>query len=286
MKQKIAILTDSSSSLYTVNHHYDNLFMINLPCFIGEEVFTDFEVYGDDPFYNALANTTLVPKTSQPSVGETVMMFEKIKALGFTDLIYLPISKELSGTHDNGHLAKKMVDGINIEVVSTLTTVSILSRMALIAAKMAYEGHSVVDILNKIEDLKTKWGYYVTVDDLTSLVKNGRLSNAKSFIANLLKIKPVIKFNQEGKLVVLKNVRHYNRAMKQIVEMIAEEVIENGEVHIAYTNNIEDVDFVMQLIKQKLPKVKILTYTLPATVVAHVGLKAIGIGYINQETDE
>ena len=59
MKTKIAILTDSSSSLYTVNHKYDNLFMINLPCFIGDEMFTNFEE-NDGPFYEALANTDLI----------------------------------------------------------------------------------------------------------------------------------------------------------------------------------------------------------------------------------
>ena len=39
---KIAILTDSSSSVYNYEHHYDNLFMLDLPCFIGDEIFTDF----------------------------------------------------------------------------------------------------------------------------------------------------------------------------------------------------------------------------------------------------
>lgn len=282
MKTKIAILTDSSSSLYTVNHKYDNLFMINLPCFIGDEMFTNFEENGDGPFYEALANTDLIAKTSQPSVGETIVVFEKIKSLGYTDIIYLPISKELSGTYENGHLAKGMVEGINVEVVSTLTTVSILSRMALTAAEMANKGSTVEEILDRIESLKKQWGYYITVGDLTALVKNGRLSNAKSFIANLLKIKPVIKFNQEGKLIALKNVRHFNRAIKQIVETVVEEVnAENGEIHIAYTNNTEDVEFVKELIKEKLPNAKIEVYTLPATVVAHVGLKAIGVGYIN-----
>ena len=38
MKQNIAILTDSSSAIYQINHGYYNIFMIDLPCFIGEEI--------------------------------------------------------------------------------------------------------------------------------------------------------------------------------------------------------------------------------------------------------
>ena len=50
MKNKIAILTDSSSTIYTFNHDYDNIFMINLPCYIGDETFTDFDKHGDKYF--------------------------------------------------------------------------------------------------------------------------------------------------------------------------------------------------------------------------------------------
>lgn len=281
MKSKIAILTDSSSSIYSINHQFDNLFMINLPCFIGDEVFSDFEKNGDLPFYQALAKTDLLAKTSQPSVGETVAVFEKIKSLGYTDIIYLPISKELSGTYENGHLAKEMVEGVNVAVVDTQTTASILSKMALIAAEMAKEGKTVSEILAKIEDIKSKWGYYLTVNDLTSLVKNGRLSNAKSFIANLLKIKPVIKFTRDGKLVALKNVRHYNRAIKHVVDLVCKDFDENGELHLSYTDNTEDMEATKKMLMERFPNAKIIVYTLPSTVVAHVGLKVVGVGYIN-----
>lgn len=70
MKQNIAILTDSSSAIYQINHGYDNIFMIDLPCFIGEEIYTDFMKNKDEQFYRAMGETDLVPKTSQPSVIE------------------------------------------------------------------------------------------------------------------------------------------------------------------------------------------------------------------------
>jgi DegV family protein with EDD domain len=283
MKQKVAILTDSSSCIYTMSHNYDNIFMVNISSSIGEEVFTDFEKNGDGVFYDALSKTKLVPKTSQPSAGETLQKYEDIKALGYTHIIYLPISKELSGTYQNGYLAKDMVEGIEIVIVDTLTTVSILGRMVLEAAKMAKENKSLEEILAKTAELKTKWGYYFTVNDLTALVKNGRLSNAKSFVANLLKIRPVIKFKKEdGKIVAIENIRTYKSAVKAVIKKVVDEVDPiKGEVHIAYTNNVEDMEMAKALILEILPNVKIFTYTLSATIVAHLGLAAVGIGYIN-----
>ncbi len=279
---KIAILTDSSSSIYNVKHQYDNLFSIDLPCFIGDEIYKDFAVNGDEVFYEALRNTDRVPKTSQPSVGETLLMYERIKELGYTHIIYLPISKELSGTFQNGHLAKEMIEGIEIEVVDTKTTVSVLGSMVLEACRLSRLGDDVQTIVDKVLALREKSGYYVTLNDLTALVKNGRLSNAKSIVANLLKLKPVITLTNEGKLVSLETVRTYKAAIKAVVEKVALEVDQhNGVVHVSYTDNTNDLEYALEIIKERLPHAKIETFTLPATIVAHVGLQVLAVGYVN-----
>jgi len=280
--RKIAILTDSSSSIYHINHGYDNLFFIDLPCFIGDEVFSDFAKNKDEVFYKALANTKLIAKTSQPSVGETLKKFTEIKELGYTDILYLPISKELSGTYQNGFISKDLIEDVRVEVIDTKTTASILSGMAIEAARLAKEGKSVEEIIEVILKVRDNSGYFVTVNDLTSLVKNGRLSNAKSVIANLLKIKPVIELNKEGKLVNLENVRTYKNAIRRMVEYVSQRVDPiNGELHIAHTFNQETIDFIMGLVNEKFPSTKKLLIPVPSTIVAHIGLNAIAIGYIN-----
>lgn len=282
MERKIAILTDSSSSIYHIDHGFDNIFFIDLPCFIGEVMFTDFATNKDDLFYEALANTNMIAKTSQPSVGETLEKFEEIKALGYTDIIYIPISKELSGTYQNGFISKGMVDDIRVEVIDSKTTASILSGMAIEAAKLAKEGKTVEEIVKRVLDLRSKSGYFVTVNDLTSLVKNGRLSNAKSVIANLLKIKPVIELTSEGKLVSLENVRTYKNAIKRMVEHVAQRLDpENGELHIAHTNREDTLEFIMDILNERFPNTKKVVLQVPSTIVAHIGLNAIALGYLN-----
>lgn len=286
MKEKIAILTDSSSCIYTsdtpFDKLYDNLFMIDIPCYIGEDVYTNFAVNKDTVFYQALGKTKQIAKTSQPSVGETLEKFEYIRSLGYTDLIYLPISKELSGTYHNGFISKDMIEGLHVEIVDTKTTVSILGGMAFEAAKLAKKGVGVQDIIRRVTEVKEKAGYFVSVNDLTSLVKNGRLSVSKSIIANLLKIKPVIQLTSEGKLASLQNVRTFKSAIKEMIRLIGEKVDpKNGEIHLAYTNNTEDMEFTKKLILEKFPQTKIVVYTIASTIAAHVGLAVIGIGYMN-----
>ncbi|MDD4076356.1 MAG: DegV family protein [Bacilli bacterium] len=282
MKQKIAILTDSSSSIYRVNHDYDNIFMIDLPCIIGDEIYTDFMKNKDEPFYQALGKTDLVPKTSQPSISETMEKFEYIKSLGFSHIIYLPISKELSGTYLNGHASKDSVEGIEVEIVDTKTTASILCAMAVEAARLAKDGFLVKEIIQKILAMRKRSVYYVTVNDLTFLVRNGRLSNAKSIIAKIFRIKPVIILNDEGKLVSIAPVRTYVGAIRELVNKVAKEFNpDTGVLHISYTGITEDLKYIKSLIDEALPNSKIEIYTIPSTILAHLGLTAIALGYIH-----
>ena len=281
MKPKIAILTDSSSAIYSCPHAYANLFMIDLPCFLGDQIYTDFSTNQNDVFFKALETTHHIPKTSQPSVGEMLAMYEHIREQGYTDVIFLPISRELSGTYQNAHLAKDIVKGMDITIVDTLTCASILLEMALSAAGMASRGATKDEILTHIETLKNRWGYYVVVSDLTALVKNGRLSNAKSMIANLFNIKPIIQFNKQGKLVALQNVRTYKKALKTTIDLVAKEASPKSIIHLAYAKESPEVEMVYNLLQEALSEHQVIRYILPATIVAHVGLGTIGIGYLD-----
>ncbi|HEY8436877.1 MAG TPA: DegV family protein [Haloplasmataceae bacterium] len=286
MKQRIAVLTDSSSSIYNVKHQFDHLFLIDIPVFLEDEVFTNFLHFKDEEFYEKLKNTDAIPKTSQPSVGETLQKFEYIKSLGYTHLIYLPISKELSGTYQSGLLAKDMVEGIEVAVVDTLTTASVLGSMALKAAHWISQGYDFDTVLAKLERLKGRARLYLVVNDLTYLVKNGRLSNAKSFVANLLKIKPVIELLDEGRLVAIENVRTYKKAIQRAVERLKDAVEEGkGVIQIYYTNNVKDLRYTEKLVTEAFPDHQVEVYTLPATIVAHIGTEAIAVGYVNHDED-
>lgn len=48
---------------------------------------------------------------------------------------------------------------------------------------------------------------YILVDDLNHLVKGGRLSNGSALLGNLLSIKPILNFDQDGKIVVFEKIR-------------------------------------------------------------------------------
>ncbi|HHZ18331.1 MAG TPA: DegV family protein [Acholeplasmataceae bacterium] len=284
MNRKIAILTDSSSAIYQVNHDYDNIFMIDLPCFVGEEIYTDFMKNKDEKFYQALMNLQAdqIPKTSQPSIIELQEMYERIKSLGYTDIIFLPISKELSGTYAMAYQNRDLVDGIRVEVVDTKTTASILGAIAIEAARMAKTGATVEEIVDRALAMQKRSVYYVTVNDLSFLVKNGRLSNAKSIIAKILLIKPIIILNQEGKLVSIDKGRTLKRAMSKLVEKIKQDFDPAiGVLHIAHSGVMEDLEYLKSIIAAEMPACRTEVYLIPSTIAAHLGPSSIAVAYVH-----
>ena len=60
------------------------------------------------------------------------------------------------------------------------------------------------------------------VDDLDHLVKGGRLSNGAAILGNLLSIKPILYFNDQGVIEVYEKVRTEKKATKRLIEIIKE----------------------------------------------------------------
>ena len=92
--------------------------------------------------------------------------------------------------------------------------------MAEEAVKWADEGRSFDDILANIQTQIDGTSAYIMVDDLNHLVKGGRLSNGAAILGNLLSIKPILYFNEEGVIEVYEKVRTEKKAIKRLAEIV------------------------------------------------------------------
>ena len=75
------------------------------------------------------------------------------------------------------------------------------------------------------------------VDDLNHLVKGGRLSNGAAILGNLLSIKPILHFNDEGVIEVFEKVRTEKKAMKRLVEIVVSDIADGHyQVFVIHAN--------------------------------------------------
>jgi DegV family protein with EDD domain len=208
-------------------------------------------------------------------------MYEEMKASGYDELIIITISKELSGTYQNAVLAASMID-IDVHVYDSKSVSYIQALMAIEARKMAKAGKSVEEIMEKLDFIRDHNHIYITVDTLKYLVKNGRLSNVAGAIGSLLKLKPLLEVNKEGKVKTVDKIRTTKKARKLLVEKFVEEVKDKDVItFVVYTNNRDEMEVFKEELASKGVK-DIMLVPLTPVVGTHAGPGTMGVGYIER----
>ena len=278
--KKIKVITTSTGCLdyYKQPHDVDTL---RLKLLIGDQTFIDGETIKADEFYERMrSDRTWVPKTSQPSPAEVVEFMQKYIDQGYDEIFFCTISGELSGTVNSVRLAGQMLeDQIKVTTYDTKTVCFSEGYIALTADKLFKEGKTTEEVITVLDKMKENNSIFFAVDDLTQLIKNGRLSGAKAFIATALKIKPILQVEGSGKIVAVDKTRNIKKSLMEVTKKVNEYIDgRNYYAHLLYAGNPELKDYFLSLLKDELGIDGI--YEAPATPVvgAHIGGDVVGIG--------
>jgi len=94
---KTAIITDSSAFLRDDVREKDNVFVLDIPIFIAGETYIEGKTLTDSAFYEKMAASAELPKTSQPSMHDLTELLDKLAAEGYTHVVGLFLSSGISG---------------------------------------------------------------------------------------------------------------------------------------------------------------------------------------------
>jgi DegV family protein with EDD domain len=281
--EKIAIMTCGTSGIDYLDGYDDILLGRTTITIDGIEYLDGVDIHPQE-FYDQLNDYVEIPQTAQPSTAQLLDKYEILAKEGYTDIIYISISEELSGTFQGVHVSKTLVDNINIHPFNSGTASYITGFMATEAHRMAAEGKSVEEIFVYLEKLKANDRIVFMVDDLKYLVKSGRLSNSSAFLASMLKIKPVLEVAEEGKIVGLDKIRTSKKAIDKVIKSYLEDTNNGKNAKYTFFFNT-DAPKHIKYVKEQLEAIGIDTKDIwdapisPA-VGCHVGKGVIGIGYI------
>lgn len=280
---KIGITADCSSGLEYFPHKH-NVQITRTTINFEDEVLVDGIDITADEFYEKLSKSNIVPTTAAPTTGEILNSIEYYKRLGFTDVIHFPISFNLSAYGENlQSTVTELVDGINYHVFNTRAATMLQGYIAYYAEILAKRGYDLDTILKECEKIRNNSKAFFVVDDLKYLVKNGRLSAAKGFIGSLVRIKPILELDDEGKISPYEKVRTYNRAVNRIIELIGDASI-NAKKVIYVVLHTKQKDEAMEVAKRiqemQANALRVEVETITPTVGAHIGCGVIGVGRI------
>lgn len=281
MEKKIAVIACSNAELDYIKHDYDvRIFRSTLH--LGDEDYLDYVDISADEFYKRLEeDTTIFPTSSYYPLGKMIEMYEDLVKDGYTHCIVVSISQHMSGIYNASMMAAKEVEGLEVYSFDSRSVTYPQAIMVLRACEMIEEGKDIPEILEELEYIRDNNKIYFVPKTLLYLIKNGRLSNASGFIANTLKIKPVLTISKEGKVESFDKIRTFKKAVNRLVELFDEETKGKDVIpFIIHANNYETKDFITEKIKEIRPEItEVPSVPLTAVVGAHGGPGTIGLGY-------
>ncbi|HFI0214087.1 TPA: DegV family protein [Streptococcus suis] len=226
---KLAVITDSSAVL---GIEREDLFVLHIPVNIDGVNYVEGQNLTVEEFYQKMASSKELPKTSQPSLLELEEILGSLKEKGYTHALGLFLSSGISGFYQNIQYLADEFEGLTVAFPDTKITSAPLGMMVENVLKWADVGLSFDDITGKLDQEIGKTTAFIMVDDLNHLVKGGRLSNGAALLGNLLSIKPILYFTGEGKIEVYEKVRTEKKAIKRLIEILQEQTNE-GQYQIA-----------------------------------------------------
>ena len=156
---KIALVTDSTADLTKEMQKELNVHVIPLKLRFAEEEFKDGEITPEQ-FYARLANSSVLPQTSQPSPDEFIRFYQSLLT-EYDEILSIHLSSGLSGTLNSAHLAKEKLQE-KIHLVDSRTISLGAGLMVMEAAQLIREGLAIPSILAKLAAARKKIPYVVT----------------------------------------------------------------------------------------------------------------------------
>lgn len=279
---KISIISDVNAGLDYIGKD-PKIPVLRSVINFGDEHLIDGKQITAGEFYDRLQAEKVIPSTSAPTVGEAMELLDQLVSEGYTDVIMYSISYALSSI---GQMLETLRDEyagkINIHVVNTRTATYLQGFLAVVAKEMADSGASVEMIMDYSEFLIQNSHAYFVVDDLSYLVKNGRISGAAGFLGGLLKIKPVLELTKDGRIVSFEKIKTHRKAVERMVELILEEIkdAKKLKLFVLHTVREEAAKELAKFFEAKIQAEKeIEVHMITPAVGAHIGCGVLGIGY-------
>ncbi|MBD8068074.1 DegV family protein [Bacillus sp. PS06] len=280
--KKVKIVTDSTSDLTIEIAKAYNIEIVPLSIVIDDKTYLDRVDISPKEFIEKMKTSKELPKSSQPAVGQFVELYDRLGEDG-SEVISIHMTSGMSGTVSSAENAAQ-ITSTKVTVIDSKFISKALSYQVIEAAKMAEEGYSSEEIVEKIEHIRKNTYLYVVVDTLENLVKGGRIGKGKAMIGSLLNIKPIASL-ADGVYTPTAKVRSQSQIINYLTKQFSEDTkdkivkrisVVHAEAHelavkikesIVETTGFQDVT---------------IEYTTPV-ISTHTGPGAIGFMYYAED---
>lgn len=281
---KIALVTDSTSVLTQKEIEENNIIVMPIPVIIGDKEYMEGIDITSEKLFEMQRNGAAFPKTSQPSMGKMIELYNKLHAEGYEAIIDITLSSGISGYNSTLQNIAHNNPEYNLYPYDSKMTVKLQGYLVLAAAKMIKLGFKPDEIVAKLDKIRDTIDELFVVDDLMNLSRGGRLSNAGAFIGTMLHIKPLLTF-EDGKIVAFDKIRSMKRAVSRIEKIALDRTSDLSykdklRLFVFYSNDLKQADEIHDFIYSEFPGMPVDVAEFSPVIATHLGEKSIAIAWM------
>ena len=197
---------------------------------------------------------------------------------GGAGVVAVHISGALSSTLTAAEQAAREFGG-SVRVVDSKSAAMGTGFVALAAARAALAGQDVASVDAAAVSAVRRSRAFIVVQRLDNLRRSGRVSKGAAWLSTALAIKPLLRVDDNGKLVLAQRVRTPTKALAVMVDQAAEFVGDRpAAIAVHHVVNASAASDVAAALSARLPHVTELTISGMGPVLAvHVGTGAVGV---------
>lgn len=283
---KAKLLVDSATDISKAEAESLGIGFLPITVMFGEEEYKDGETLSVGEFYDKLATSKELPKTSLINEFKFEEAFNEATKDG-SEVVVITLSSKLSGTYNAAVSAAEKFDG-KVYVVDSLNACLGERLLCQYAIKLLKEGKSAKEIKESLDKKKDKVRICAVVDTLKYLKMGGRISSTVAFVGGILSVKPIIgvvdgEVKMLGKAVGLKKaITHLNSTIEK-----EQEIDFDMPFGVLYSGNSDENAKTFKEISKRLWEGKwvgeVPTYQMGCTIGTHIGPGAIGIAFFDKK---
>lgn len=283
MSNKVAIVTDSTAYLPREIIQQYNISVAPLSVIWGNDVYQDGVDILPEEFYIRLANSKVMPTTSQVTPAVMVSTFQSLLDQGY-DVLGIFLSSKISGTVQSAIQAREMMHEAEQKIVfvDSLSTTMAMGLPVLTAARAAQAGENIVECQKIAQHACDNSGVLFVVETLEFLRRGGRIGGAQAFLGTALNIKPILEL-RDGKIEALERVRTKQKAIQRAVEVVAERLKGKACIRLAAThaNSQADAHSLLQAARAELDPIETFCCPLSPVIGTHAGPGTVALNYMS-----
>jgi DegV family protein with EDD domain len=283
-KWKIALVTDSTCDLpqELIDNYQINVLPLNIN--FGENHYLDKVTLQPEQFYNLLNETHDHPKTSQINENTFINLYSHL-ASHYDSVIAVHLSDKLSGTFFSSQKAAQKISeefGKPITVLNSRNLSGSLGLVILRTAQAIESGFSHDEIVSMAQKWIQNTRIFVSVRTMKYMVRGGRVSAAKGFIARILNIKPIVSLDETGKAILFDKTFSQKANMARVMTHIGK-INSNKKIWnyiVLHANNTKSADWFSEKMEKLTSKKPVSVVNISPAIGANAGAGAASVALL------